>query len=246
MNKIKYLFTVLLLFSAFVFVHDAKEPVQNRIFGILSLPEVFGSYPCEDFESKDIQLFDTPDSNRPIGRIYVATPWEFHPQGGCMGLEVAVELFLYDAKYRLTSMEFEYEQPGVVVIDRKEHWYKIKLNENAGKSYGWVFIRDHTQYFPVEILLKQSMSFLIRQNLKVYSGPETTTPVWIADESVDAFLQAEVLNSKTISGEVWLKVELKTENFCTGESTGAPDLTGWVPLHQPDGSLSAWFWSRGC
>ena len=74
---------VLLMVSGPAFAAD-------RVIGLLSLPEVFGDFPCDEFAPEEITLYRAPDSNETVGWIRVETYWTFHAIGGCEGLRVSV------------------------------------------------------------------------------------------------------------------------------------------------------------
>ena len=63
---------------------------QERVIGLLSLPQVFGPRQCAPFEPEQIALHAAPNDGRPFAFIRVDQNWSFAPHGGCEGLEVSV------------------------------------------------------------------------------------------------------------------------------------------------------------
>src|SRR5262245_2552204 len=88
---------------------------QDRVIGLLSLPEVFGAGPCDRFTPAEILLYAEPDGKTRVGSIRVATPWTFPAEGGCAGLTVNV----YSngrSVGELPTLEYDYEVPAAVVV----------------------------------------------------------------------------------------------------------------------------------
>ena len=65
---------------------------QDRVIGLLSLPDVFGAGPCERFVPREVALYSAPDTLRQVGSIRVDRHWTFPLDGGCEGLKVGVHL----------------------------------------------------------------------------------------------------------------------------------------------------------
>lgn len=60
-----------------------------------------------------------------------------------------------------------------------------------------------------------------------------------------AYEQVRITESQRVADSLWLQVEVLDSNPCDG---GTPRVihSGWVPAYDPQGRLTAWFWSRGC
>ena len=154
----RWLLLPLFLLPLFLAGVRAEDMDRARgLVGILPLPEVFGSAPCEPFEAKDIPLYPSPQAAEPLGRIHVTQPWRFPPEGGCEGLEVSVSFeTLSPNETRLPTLEFGYETPGAIVLRRDGEWFEIALD--AGRA--WVHVPGVERYLPVETLLKGGLTYL--------------------------------------------------------------------------------------
>lgn len=71
-------------------VTAAPSTAQDRVLGLLSLPEVFGKGPCHQFEPAAVALHQAPGAAPTVGSIQVDQHWSFAPHGGCDGLKVSV------------------------------------------------------------------------------------------------------------------------------------------------------------
>jgi hypothetical protein len=60
-------------------------------------------------------------------------------------------------------------------------------------------------------------------------------------------IQIEVLGTTQQGDQTWLHVRLVTDLLCGNEKVSLfPPAEGWVPAYRPDGTTTAWFYSRGC
>ena len=71
-------------------VVSAPAAAQDRVIGLLALPEVHGPTQCAPFEPEDVPLHAMPNDGRTMAVIHVDRNWSFAPHGGCEGLEVSV------------------------------------------------------------------------------------------------------------------------------------------------------------
>ena len=115
---------VLLLGSALL---SQPALAQERVVGLLALPEVFGRGACDRFTPRPLELRATPQGPV-VGTVLVVKPWTHHSNGGCEGLEVGVRAPLAATVQQLPTMEYAYEKPGAVVLGRRGKWLRVRLN----------------------------------------------------------------------------------------------------------------------
>src|SRR5262245_63573078 len=114
---------VLLLGSALL-SHPALA--QERVIGLLALPEVFGRGTCDRFTPRPVELRATPQGPV-VGTLLVVKPWTHHANGGCEGLEVGVRAARAAGVQQLPTGHYAYEEPGAVVLERRGTWFRVRL-----------------------------------------------------------------------------------------------------------------------
>ena len=107
----------------------SQADAQDRVIGLLTLPEVFGGEACAPFEPRPVPLYAEPASKREVASIRVDQYWSFAPHGGCEGLEVSVHRG--SAKAELPTREYAYEAPAAIALDERNGWFKIRLSDGA-------------------------------------------------------------------------------------------------------------------
>lgn len=194
-------------FAATASVAGNPELARNAI-GILPLPEVFGKEPCESFAGEEIAVFSAPEAVVPAGRIFVARPWRFPPEGGgCEGLEVGVS-FLAGGRGDeiLPALEFSYETPGAIVTGRQGQWFEIRLNE----GFTWVHVEDDSRFRPVEELLTGSLTYLTAP-VNLHQGPGDPEINWSPEPDQAGNLPVEVLSfHRPLDGQLWIQVSFSS------------------------------------
>lgn len=143
---------------------------------------------------------------------------------------------------QVLAREFAYEAPGAVVRERRDGWYRLAL---ASGGSGWVRAADAGRFHSLSELLHDRLSYL---------GAEWDGWVW--PEPGAGYPQAprrteereqpvRVLETQTISGALWLRVEVLDRSPCDGGVVRVVHA-GWVPAYTAGGQPVAWFHSRGC
>jgi hypothetical protein len=215
---------------------------EERVLGLLALPEVFGNGACDRFSPEDVALYATPGRDQPVGAVHVVENWTFHNDGGCAGLLVAVRLNASTGVQPLPTREYAYEEPGALVVDRRGSWFKVRLAEGAA----WVQASARDKFYPLEDLLENGLTYLtgdwdgqLRSRPGAHGRPARTAPR--AGE-----LSVKVLESLRVKGELWFNVQVMSHSAC--DAGGEPNVvdSGWVPAYGPSGEPSIWFYSRGC
>ena len=221
--------------------YTSPGSAQDRVMGLLTLPELFGDFPCEEYVPEEVALYREPDAARPIAAARVDRPWTGHAAGGCEGLVVNVHRAGADSTEGLPTMEYAYEAPAVVVLEMRESWLRVRLEQGSG----WLRVSERDVFHPLEQLLVGSLTYVARTP----EGGLTTAPAATSD-AVPAELRTDhpvdVLETRAIDGALWLRVAVLSHSPC--ESVQEPSVVarGWLPAHTPSGEPTVWFYSRGC
>lgn len=216
---------------------------QDRVIGLLSLPEVFGAGQCAPFEPEQIALHAAPNDAKPIAFIRVDQNWSFAPHGGCEGLKVSVH---EGAQRReLPTLEFDYEMPGAIVLEERGQWFKVRLASGTG----WIAASPADRFMPLADLFEEFVG--VTAISARFTGRLVAAPGRPADPSspqVKASQPARVIEIRNVFGQAWVQVEVLDHSICSAAEKGPPETiaTGWLPLHMPDGEPTIWFSSRGC
>ncbi|HUF27883.1 MAG TPA: hypothetical protein VMM18_12985 [Gemmatimonadaceae bacterium] len=131
-------------------------PVEDRVIGLLTLPDAFGTGPCDRFTPREVSLFATPDSSTVVGVIRVDRPWTFPPEGGCEGLTVAVHRRGGGPAARLPAEEYDYEAPAAIVLEQRGRWFRVRLNDGAA----WVRASSRDEFHPLQRLLTDALTHM--------------------------------------------------------------------------------------
>jgi hypothetical protein len=216
---------------------------QDRVMGLLSLPEVFGTAPCARFEPAQVALHAAPKDGKPFAFIRVDQNWAFAPHGGCEGL--AVSIHHGNERRDLPTLEFDYEMPGAIVLEQRERWFKIRLAPGAA----WVEGSPVDRFMPLAALFEEFVGVTaISQSFSGRLVAAPGRPANAASPSVTASQPARVIEIRNVFGESWVQIEVLSHSICSAADQGPPDVaaTGWMPLHAADGDPAIWFSSRGC
>lgn len=214
---------------------------QDRVLGLLALPEVFGNGPCDRFSQQEVPLHAIPDGPA-VGVVHVVKYWVFHGNGGCEGLEVAVRLRASAADQPLPTHEYAYEAPAAVVLEQRGRWFRLRL----ARGTAWVLASTRDEFHPLETLYESSLTFLTSdwsRQLADAPGARSRTariPTDVPEPSV------RVLTSVRTRGQLWFQIEVMSHSGCDDVSEPQVIDRGWVAAHSRSGQPSIWFSSRGC
>jgi hypothetical protein len=224
---------------AIAFISMSPAAAAERIIGLVSIPEVFGSGPCAAFEPQDVTLHAAPGDGKPIGTIHVDRNWSFAPHGGCEGLKVSVHRGA--SKEDLPTREFDYEMPGAIAVDRRDGWIKIRLHDGAA----WLKPSVVDRFMPLSDLYEEFVG--VTSINKSFRARLVSTPGLTRGPILPQVSPAQPVRVAEIRDE-WVKVELLNNSVCSAADNGPPEViaTGWLPLHDTDGEPTIWFSSRGC
>lgn len=229
--------------------------------GLLQLPEVYGTEPCQRFRPEPVPVFQEP-GGRASGEIRVVRPWTYPREGGCEGLRVefvparaapASGKAARSAKGEpagqagaageLPAQEYAAEQPAAIVLEQRGEWFRLRLPAGSG----WVQATPRNDYGPLLALLQRDLDgFTDPAGARLRHGPAPDAEtVW---QGVPVCAVPRVRSSDTSGARTWLEVEFERDACCADDApmTPASPVRGWLPLYRDDGVPSVWFASRGC
>lgn len=222
-----------------LFVLARPVHAQDRVIGLLTLPEVFGREACAPFEPQPVPLYAGPASTREVASIRVDQYWSFAPHGGCEGLEVSVHRG--NAKAELPTREYAYEAPAAIALDERDGWFKIRLSDGAA----WVGPAKHHQFLPLSELFDQALTAMTDQ----FTGRLRREPDGeLVGERWEPHQDVRVIDIRRVGDRQWLHVEVMTHNICDANINVEPRAIarGWMPAHSDAGEPTVWFAARGC
>ena len=217
----------------------APAAAQDRVLGLLSLPQVFGPRLCAPFEPEEIALHASPNDGRPIAHIRVDRNWSFAPHGGCEGLEVSVHQG--EQRHTLPTLEFDYEMPGAIVLEHRDGWFRIR----SGAKPAWLKAPLTGRFMPLAELYEEFVG--VTTIAQSFTGQLSSTP-----SAVRGPIMPRVAGGQSVRviefRDAWIRVEVLSNSACTAADDGPPEVvaTGWLPLHDSEGAPTVWFSSRGC
>lgn len=84
--------------------------------------------------------------------------WTHHANGGCEGLAVGVRAAPGAGVHPLPTMEYAYEEPGVVVLERRATWFRIRLSSGSA----WLESSEAEDFYDLERLFVDRLTYLTR------------------------------------------------------------------------------------
>jgi hypothetical protein len=228
----------------------ASGPVRgqadDRIIGLLTLPEVFGRGPCEKFLPEPVTLLSDAGSGEVVGTIRVDRNWTL-PE--CHGLTVNVHPASEGKVSELPTREYSYEAPAAIVLDQRDGWFKIRLSDGSA----WVRASSRDEFLSLDELLRDGLTYLTG----AWDGrlaPRPGGDRFFHDPAIRGAKErtgadgpsVRFVGSRELNGDVWLEIEVVSGSVCTAEGDPTVVGRGWVPAHSPSGEPTVWFYSRGC
>ncbi|MDH3231420.1 MAG: hypothetical protein OEN55_16640 [Alphaproteobacteria bacterium] len=226
-------------------IAHAATGEDDRIIGLLALPQLFGTGPCDvETETRPLDLFDSADSTTPVGEVRVDAPWKMAAEGGCEMLEVGVHLAGADGVVQpLPADEYGYEEAGAVVLARRGDRFKIALQNGAA----WVEPLAGAEFHPLEDLIVGRLSFLTGAwDGKICADPGDSGSCREIGPWVDDELNVTVLGHRETEGRLWFEIEAPTRDTCGEPVPDFSPVRGWISAHHDNGEPAIWFYSRGC
>jgi hypothetical protein len=221
---------------------SASPDPRAGAIGLLQLPEVYGTEPCQRFRPSPIPVYAEPRGGVVVGEIRATRQWTYPPEGGCEGLRVEY-VPTGGGGGELPSQEYAGEQPAAIVLEQQGDWFRVRLPDGSG----WVHAAPRNDYGPLLALL--------RRDLDGFTDPAGATlrrtpadGAEIAWQGVPVCAVPRVRASETDGSRTWLEVEFERDVCCADDAAMSPaePVRGWLPLYREDGVPSVWFASRGC
>ena len=226
-----------------LFAAATPAAAQDKVLGLLALPEVFGKGPCHLFDPAAILLRPAPGATEHLGSIQVDQHWSFAPHGGCEGLQVSVH---HDGRRaELPTLEYANESPAAIVLAEQGGWFKIRLATGAG----WLQASPRDRFMPLADLFSEYPTLTTLN--EAFTGSLLEAPGGTATEVKPALtrgLPVRVLDVRSVGDRQWLQVAVMSHSICDADRSGPPDVEGigWMPAHTTAGEPTVWFSSRGC
>ena len=226
----------------------AQNQTDERPAGLLALPEIFGEYPCESFEPKQLDLYAAPSkAGGPIATIEKLKPPAKPDDQGCYETSIVVRRRSDNRAERLPTDETGEEYVKAVVFEQRGNWFRIAIPHGSA----WIERPDSAGYFSYpEQLSSDSLLTYLRAGWdgRIWNTPgagtgEPAPAAWRALGKDD--IPVRVTATQTVKGEKWVRIMF--ENELCGTSLGnVPSLEGWLPAYRSARNTSIWFYSRGC
>jgi hypothetical protein len=230
---------VALLLSSACFSQPALA--QERVIGLLALPEVFGRSACDRFTPRPVELRATP-RGPVVGSVIVVKPWTHHSNGGCEGLEVGVRAPRAATVQPLPTMEYAYEEPGAIVLEQRGQWFRVRLTVGSA----WLEASANDEFHGLERLFENGLTYLT----EAWSGQVATSPGSAGRPAKFPRLAAgQPVRVRRASREkegLWFFVEILSHSGCDGDGEPSVADQGWVPAYGKVDAPTIWFYSRGC
>ena len=216
---------------------------QDRVIGLLRLPDVYGNAPCAPFDPRVVTLHAEPGGPQ-VASIHVDRNWSFAPHGGCEGLQVSVHRG--DARAELPTREYDYEAPAAIVLEQRGLWFRIRL----AAASAWVEAPHADRFMSLADLFEEfvGVTFIAEGGGGELSASPVGTVGGRAGARVTAGQPVRVIESRQLAERMWLRVEVLSHSVCNAAAAGPPEVVaeGWLPAHLASGEPSVWFASRGC
>ena len=223
-----------------VLASSSVAHAQDRVIGLLTLPEVFGAGPCDRFTPLDVPLYAEAEGKTGVGSIRVATPWTFPADGGCAGLMVHVYAngrSLGD----LPAAEYDYEAPAAIVVGQRGRSFNVRIPGGTA----WVRASNRDEFRSLQQLLQDGLAYVT----DAASGELLAVPGDAGNAlppRVRPGRSVRVVGFRQVKDVLWVDIELMSGSPC--QAAGDPTVVarGWLPAHATSGEPTIWFHSRGC
>ena len=239
------MWTLLLKLTLLVQVDHGNPEVP--IAGLLEVPEVFGEFACDRFvpERIDVHAGPSAESGR-IGVLETTKPWYVDEESDCEWIEVALQNDQTGEPEPMWFMEYAYEEPGLVVLERRGDWFRIQ----ADATDGWMLSGVPDRFHAYEALVSESLAYIQPGwSGALWAGPGVGTPTAVPDAwrpYLDRQQTIEVLESAVVGEALWFRIRFDADYGCGGLEGDLPMAEGWVPGYRESGPNQIWFYSRGC
>ena len=213
---------------------------QDKLIGLLSLPEVFGAGACDKFTPATVPLYAMPDFGPTVASIRVDQYWTFQDVGGCEGLIVNVHSSGRQGIQPLPMMEYTYEAPAAIVLEQRGRWFRVRLTDEDA----WLHASERAEYFSLERLLTKGLTYLSEG----WDGRLAQSPGESGEELRGARpdLPVQVFGFRQHDGELWVEAAVLSHSICESNEEPRVSARGWLPAYARSGEPAIWFYPRGC
>jgi hypothetical protein len=142
----------------------------------------------------------------------------------------------------LPTMEYAYEEPGAIVLERRENWYRVRLS----KGSAWVETSAAEGFYDLERLFNDALTYLTPG----WDGTVAASPAVPARASrvpearADQGVPVRVRRVSRDGAGLWFLVDIMSGECDVVEPTVLDQ--GWVPAYGRSNATTIWFHSRGC
>jgi hypothetical protein len=212
---------------------------QERIIGLLALPAIWGQSSCDPFTPWPVDLRDAP-RGRAVAAVVAVTPMTYYAHGGCEGLEVGVLVPGAATHERLPTKEYAYEEPGGIVLERRDNWYRVRLSSGSA----WLESTASQGFYSLERLFENGLTHLTDAwNGRVAASPGASDrPAKLL--RVGPTEPVRVLQAARGPDGLWFLVDILSSQCADVEPTVVD--RGWVPAYGTGDETTIWISSRGC
>ena len=138
----------------------------------------------------------------------------------------------------IESREHGYEAVSAAVYATQGGWFRIRVHGRLG----WIPPGEAGRYRRIEELLRDGLTHLTSAWDRRVASEPGATPVLVPRHSNDSVHVSEM---RRVSADLWLKVDFLSPGHCQSAPPRVAS-TGWIPAYNKAGSLTVWFFSRGC
>lgn len=219
---------------------DVLNKTPERLIGLLDLDNIVrgGCGPAPDRDTE--RVYGAPSQNGPsVGTLH----WHEVPDRGChLMIERAGGI-----KELVPTLESGYEIPAAIVYERRGSWFRIRLE----KGSAWISRDDVSEFLPYPELVRTKLPYV----LQGWDGTLRTTPGVSSKvtpltagwrELLERGPSIRLVDTRRVGGELWLRIELITDERCGQKLEGMTPVGGWIPAYQASRAPTVWFSSRGC
>jgi hypothetical protein len=142
---------------------------------------------------------------------------------------------------QLPTMEYAYEEPGAVVLERRGKWFRVRLNVGSA----WLAASAQDEFYGLEQLFERGLTYLT----EAWSGQVAASPGAAGRPAKLPRLAADqpvrVRRASREKEGLWFLVDIMNHSACEGDEPTVADQ-GWVPAYGKADAPTVWFYSRGC
>lgn len=228
---------VLLMF----FCYKVSFANEEKIIGLLSLPQVFGDEQCEVFTPISISIFDEVEGKN-IGAIKQNE--RVNENGGCYAITAISDLNTSSRKTgRLPTKAFDADSnEAVIVLEQKHGWYKVLVSDGTG----WIKPALNSKFMPIEFLLSTFGAAYLSDEWDgyIFDKPNSLFKFYQGHKVDD--MDVDILGSGMYENRLWFHVKKIAPIDAVDKGKNYKEVTGWVPAYSLEGDLNIWFSVYGC